>query len=228
MGHLLDRRLDPQPGECEIWTLDLISDDRELALVTELGLLPDGTGWFWLLLWSNEHGYVAVVDDELRLPKPPSMEIRASGLWAEFCVQAPDDHFTVDVEAFGVGLDDPRELLGSAYGIRVPIATELSWDTVGPLTGDESTTTQPARVHGEILLGDATLEILGAGWRSHWRGEGRPSLRACGASSTNEPAVFGGSRETDDEESIVLDAPVPAGANHQLVAVGPAMFWRRS
>ena len=43
MGHLLDRRLDPQPGECEIWTLDLISDDRELALVTELGLLPDGT-----------------------------------------------------------------------------------------------------------------------------------------------------------------------------------------
>ena len=94
-------------------------------------------------------------------------------------VRHPDavEHTTVDIEAFAVALDDPDDVFGRAYGERIALGSELEWEqaddvrAVGTARPAEVTGYAVAcAVHGELLLGDAVIEIDGWGWRSHWWG----------------------------------------------------------
>ena len=87
-----------------------------------LGLYPNlGVAWYWACLVGEGRPLVTVIDHEVALPKAPSLEIRADGLWADHIVETPFDHMTLGCEAFAVAVDDPAEVYGDLRGDRVPV-----------------------------------------------------------------------------------------------------------
>ena len=73
-------------------------------------------------------------------------------------------------EAFAVGVDDPAEVYGDLRGDRVPFGLDLEWETDrGGLYPWIGTTRYEVscNVHGEILVGDETIEFDGIGQRDH-------------------------------------------------------------
>lgn len=119
-----------------------------------------------------------VVVVELDVPMPAhSWEIRASGLWADHICETPLDHWSYGLEAFGLAIDDPGELLGAAVGDRVPLGWELEFEARAPAqsTGAATRYGQIGSVHGLLLEKSMTTEVDGYGVRSHWWGTDPPS-----------------------------------------------------
>ena len=109
------------------------------------------------------HDLVALTEPDAPWPRPGSMEIRASGLWADAIEEEPGARWTIGLEAFALAVDDPAD----AVGRRVPLGFDLEWERAGP---DHDGRT-PAAVHGEVLVEDAAIDLDAPGW---WQSWGRP------------------------------------------------------
>lgn len=208
----------------EVWSLDLVADDGSLGIIAELGIRPsEQTSWFWFCIAGPQRKLIALIDDQAAVPAAPGLELRAPGLWAEFCAQVDLDHFTVDLEAFGVELDEPSELLGAAYGRRVALGGELEWDTIAPVQHDDVGYEVACRVHGELLIDDQTIELDALGWRSHWWAGPRLNGGFRGFDGAGAPV----SRSEPLERPSVGSVPTPAGLDHRLI-IGPdgRGWWR--
>ena len=136
-----------------------------------LGLYPNlGVAWYWACLVGEGRPLVTVIDHDVALPKAPSLEIRADGLWADHVIETPFDHMTLGCEAFAVAVDDPAEVYGDLRGDRVPFGFDLEWETdrdgVYPWIGATRYEVS-CNVHGEILVGDETIAFDGIGQRDH-------------------------------------------------------------
>ena len=136
-----------------------------------LGLYPNlGVAWYWACLVGEGRPLVTVIDHEVALPKAPSLEIRADGLWADHIVETPFDHMTLGCEAFAISVDDPAEVYGDLRGDRVPFGFDLEWETdrdgLYPWIGTTRYEVS-CNVHGEILVGDETIDFDGIGQRDH-------------------------------------------------------------
>lgn len=159
------------PGVAEWWAFDLCSPDGSLAGF--VGLVFAGpTAWFWAGLVGDRRPYVLVRDLDVEPPRSAaSRGIRSSGLWADVNCETPFEHWSVGLEAFAVGMDDPREALGDERGDRVGLGLDLEWESVAPVVGGEGAYDQACAVHGEILVGVAadveTVAFDGHGWRRH-------------------------------------------------------------
>ncbi|MCH2412811.1 MAG: hypothetical protein MK189_07540, partial [Acidimicrobiales bacterium] len=164
----------------ESYYLDWFDPEGRAGGYVRLGLYPDlGVSWFWCCLVEEGGPTVFVVEHEAPLPLKPGLEIRASGLWADLIIEAPLDHFSVGVEAFGVAVDDPTEAYragpGGLRGDRVPVGLDLGWETDGDPSGGPwafhygvaSRYEIPCRVVGEVLVGDRRIELDGWGQRDH-------------------------------------------------------------
>jgi hypothetical protein len=90
-------------------------------------------------------------------PRPGSLELRSSGLWVDAVEEEPGERWTIGVEAFALAVDDPADTVGT----RVPLGFDLEWERTGP-DGPDGV---PARVHGEVLVGDDALDLDAGG---HW------------------------------------------------------------
>jgi hypothetical protein len=160
----------PELRWSEAWTFDFVADDGSLGGWSRLTLLPNaGTAWYHAFLAGPDRQLVAVIDNEVPLPTR-SLEIRTTGLWATHICETPHDHWTIGLEAFGLGVDDPAELYGRQLGDRVPLGFDLEWEADGPVddTADvTSTYHQPCRVSGEILVGSEVIDFIGHGGREH-------------------------------------------------------------
>lgn len=157
----------------ESWTFDFWSADGSLGGWSRIALQPNsGTAWYHAFLTGSHRQLVAVIDTEVPLPPARSLEIRTTGLWATHICETPHDHWTIGLEAFGVGLDDPAELYGRQYGDPVPLGFDLEWEEEGVVdtTSDPTVTYhQPCRVSGEVLVGDEVIDFDGHGRRErHW------------------------------------------------------------
>lgn len=119
---------------------------------------------------------VVVVEFDVPIPSR-GWEIRASGLWADHICESPMDHWSYGLEAFGLAIDDPGELLGNAMGLRVPLGWELEFEARAEAlqTGTARRYGQIGSVHGLLLEKSETTEIDGYGVRSHWWGSEPPS-----------------------------------------------------
>jgi len=200
-----------------------VSNDRSVAIAIEMGIrrvTPDG--WFWMFVGGSHRRLIAVVDDATALPKPPDLELRAPGLWTELRAQVDFDHFTFDLEAFGVELDEPADLLGAAYGRRVALGGELEWDTAGDVRFGDSGYELPCTVHGELLIDDLTIELDGRGWRAHWWGPQRLNAGFSGFADDTPMRDHG-----DDAPARLLSVPTPAGVDHELVLGTAQVGWIR-
>ncbi|MBL77987.1 MAG: hypothetical protein CL459_03300 [Acidimicrobiaceae bacterium] len=164
----------------ESYYLDWFDPEGRGGGYVRLGLYPElGVSWFWCCLVEADGPTVFVVDQEAPLPREPGLEVRAPGLWADLVVEAPLDHFSVGVEAFGVAVDDPAEAYRSGpaglLGDRIPVGLDLGWETDGPDTGDlwafhygvATRYEVPCRVAGEVLVGDRRIDLDGWGQRDH-------------------------------------------------------------
>jgi hypothetical protein len=159
-----------EPLWSESWYLDVVDPDRGVAAYVRLGLYPNlRTAWYWACVVGPDRPLVTVIDHEVPLPAPDRHEIRTEGLWADYTVETPLDHVSVGLEAFAVALDDPTEAYGDLRGDRVPLGFDLEWETDGGTFAYPGVTRYevPCRVHGEILLGDETIEVDAHGQRDH-------------------------------------------------------------
>ena len=155
----------------ESWYFDFTDREGTLGGYVRLGLYPNlGVAWYWACLVGEGRPLVTVIDHEVALPKAPSLEIRAEGLWADHTVETPFEHMTLGCEAFAVRVDDPVEVYGDLRGERVPFGFDLEWETdrggVYPWIGTTRYEVS-CNVHGEILVGDERIELDGVGQRDH-------------------------------------------------------------
>ncbi len=147
-----------------------MTGDGDLAGFVRLALRPnERVAWYWAYLAGRDRDLVVVRDHEVELPSGRALEVRGPGLWAQITCETPLDHWSMGLEASGVGLDDPTESWRGEWGQPVPLGLDLEWEataSAAPL-GEADGYGQPSVVHGEVLLGPATLEVDGTGWRSH-------------------------------------------------------------
>jgi hypothetical protein len=167
-----------EPGSEQLWSeswyFDFAAPDGSIGGWIRLGLYPNwGRAWYHAFVCGPGRPTVAVVDDEVPLPRSPSLEVRGHGLWAEHAGTHPLDRWQVANEASGVGVE-PDEVVelyrpGGARGAQVPMGLDLEWETDGEPYHYAWTTRYevPCRVHGTVLLGDERIEIDGHGQRDH-------------------------------------------------------------
>jgi hypothetical protein len=162
----------PEPLWNESYYFDFAADDGSVGGYVRIGFYPNlGTIWYWACVVGRDRDLVTVIDHEVPLPSSQqSLEIRTTGLWADHTCETPLEHFSLGLEAFGVGVDDPAEVYGRFHGDQVPIGFDLEWETDGeaflyPPGLDRYEV--PCFVHGEILLGAETIEFSGHGQRDH-------------------------------------------------------------
>jgi len=80
-----------------------------------------------------------VRDDELPLPTS-GLDLRGHGLWLSL-VDEGDGRWTIGLEVFALGVDDPAE----ARGDLVPLGFDFDYDA--------------GRLTGELLVGDEAIEL---------------------------------------------------------------------
>lgn len=167
-----EQRHDPGGEELwnESWYFDFAAADGSLGGYVRLGLYPAlGVSWYWAYLVGNDHRLLAVRHHEAPIPGGRTLEIRDEGLWAALHCETPHDHWTAGLEAFALALDHPAEALESERGDLVPLGFDLEWEASAPAYPYPGVTRyeQSCRVHGEVLIGDETLEIDCWGQRDH-------------------------------------------------------------
>jgi hypothetical protein len=153
---------DLRSGAYESWELEAIDPvSRVVGLAVGLVLTRVGA-WWWTLVCGTGRPLVLVADDEVPLPGWPNLEVRSSGLWAEVGINDPGEHLSVDLEAFGVEIDDVDDVFGSGRGVRCPVGLDVEWHRSGDAEHLEDGHLLPARVEGEILVGSEKIELSSA------------------------------------------------------------------
>jgi hypothetical protein len=208
------------PDWNEWWDLTYAQADGPAGFV-RLALYPNQrVAWYWAyVLLPGRPGPVVVRDHEVPPPRQAALEVRAEGLWAELTCEVPFEHWTYGLEAFGVRLDDAQDALHGEIGERVPVGHDLEWETTGtaPERGDDRYA-QDGRVHGEVLIGRARVEVDATGRRAHGWGEQSqwppPVERAAGDLGRGVLVPLG--------DGLVLERSVTGGAWHDaLWRTGP-------
>jgi hypothetical protein len=110
-----------------------------------------------------------VRDHDVALPKGAGLELRAEGLWADTICETALEHWSVNLEAFAVALDDPAEAYRGERGDRVGFGLDLEWIEAAPaqMSTGLPRYEQACVVQGEVLVGDERIQIDGFGERDH-------------------------------------------------------------
>lgn len=175
-GAVAPRPVDEHPhdpvgaGWSETWSFDFVSADGDLGGWVAFTRFGDHA-WYQVALAGPRRQLLTVLDHQVPFRSNP-MEVRTTGLWADHTCETPLDHWTLGLETFALGVDDPRELHGRQHGDNVALGFDLEWETDGPVvehaqragvTGYEL----GCRVYGEVLVGRDVIDFEGVGSRSH-------------------------------------------------------------
>lgn len=182
-----ERRHKPDDGLdwSELFDFQFVAPEHGLAGHVSVWLWPAvGRAWYWAGLLGACAPLVTIVETELALPRA-GLELRGSGVWADHNCETPLQHWSVGLEAFAVGLEDPAEVFGTFRGERVPIGLDLEWESEpGEVqripSGYELSS---CAVHGEVLVGPERYEVACRGGRSHCWGAMLPYLEDWPAAS---------------------------------------------
>ena len=221
----------------EAWLFDAVQHDRSIALSIEMLVWPQhGRLGFHASVLRTGQPLISLVEYQAPAPRPPSLEVRAPGLWTEVGIQTPLDHVTVDIEAFAVALDDPEAVLGNAYGIRTALGSELEWDTAGAVVDGRSEHSYeiPCLVHGELLIDEARIEFDGWGWRSHRWGSPGIDDRSWIRGRNSDGQWFRHPEHILDVAAVPTGVPAPVPdpvwtgrVNQSFVATDESAYWLR-
>ena len=162
-----------QPLWNESWYFDFAAEDGSIGGYVRLGLYPNlGVAWYWgYLVRAGGQQLLAVLHHESKLPKGDVLEVREDGLWSQLHCETPNEHWSIGLEAFAVGLDDPAEAYadGELRGDKVPLGLDLEWEATAPVYDYPmvSRYEQSCLVTGEILIGNKAISFDGWGQRDH-------------------------------------------------------------
>jgi hypothetical protein len=154
----------------ESWYFDFATPDGSLGGYVRVWLYPNlGTTWYWAYLVGDGRPLIAVRDHDVGVPKGQSLEVRAEGLWADTVCETPNEHWSVNLEAFAVALDDPAEAYRGERGDRVGFGLDLEWVEAAPaqMSTGLPRYEQACIVQGEVLVGDERIQVDGFGERDH-------------------------------------------------------------
>jgi len=158
----------PEPDWSEVFDLQFWLPDASLGGFVRFEIRPeDGVCWFWTALVGAGRRLVTVLEFGSPIPRWPGLELRGPSLWSELIIETPWEHVSLGLEAFAVELADPSDALGDCRGDLVPLGYDLEWESVAPMAGVRDTYELSAAVHGEILLGEGTIDFDGVGRRGH-------------------------------------------------------------
>ena len=155
----------------ESWYFDFHDAEGTFGGYVRLGMYPNlGVSWYWACVVGAGRPLVFVGDHEAPLPRSDDLELRAPGLWTDISCLEALERFSVQLEAFAVGVDNPAEMYGRMRGDQVPVGFDLEWETDGGVFGYPEGITRyeiPCVVHGEILVGPEKIDFDGFGQRDH-------------------------------------------------------------
>lgn len=162
----------------ESYYLDWFAEDLSVGGYARIGFYPNlGRVWYWACLVGPDRPLVTVIDHDVPLPSSPtSLDLRHEGLWADHAIETPNEHMSINLESFGLRLDDPADTYGSLRGERVPFGFELDFHTDRaaylwpPVTPRYEI---PCRVEGFVLVGEERIDVDGWGQRDHSWGAAR-------------------------------------------------------
>ena len=123
--------------------LDFADEDASLGGY----VLLDGPLFAAGVMGMGHYPLVALRDPEV--PRRNQLDVRAEGLWVSITEETPGEHWSVGMEAFAVGYDDPARAAIDELGDRVPLGFDLEWER------DE----QRWMVYGDVLVGADRFEI---------------------------------------------------------------------
>ena len=159
------------PDDVELWNesyyLDWFSEDLSLGGYVRIGFYPNlHRVWYWACLVGPDRPLVTVIQNDVALPRSEtSLELRHDGLWADHVVETPVEHMSINLEAFGLQVEDPSEVYrAEPRGERVPFGLELDFHTDRAAYLWPAITPRyeiPCRVHGEIMVGSERIEFDG-------------------------------------------------------------------
>ncbi|MDY7105679.1 MAG: hypothetical protein S0880_31225 [Actinomycetota bacterium] len=132
-----------------------------------------GTAWYWAAVIEEGRPLVTLLETETPLPRRDhDLELRTSGLWADHVCETPLVHWSLGLEAFAVGLDDPTGAWGDFRGDRVPLGFDLEWEhDDGGYSAAPGHDVFWSLVTGEVLVGREAYDLTAHGWRGHrWGG----------------------------------------------------------
>lgn len=177
-----DERRHPADAAVALWNesyyLDWFTEDLSLGGYVRIGFYPNlGRVWYWACLVGRDRPLVTVVDHEVAMPgSEQSLEVRHDGLWADHTIEVPNEHMSVNLEAFALALEDPADMYGDPRGDRVPFGFELDFvtDRAGYMWPPVLPRYEiPCRVQGVVLVGDERIEVEAWGQRDHSWGAAR-------------------------------------------------------
>ncbi len=161
----------------ERWCFEVV-DRSGLAAFVEYTLLPQQRmGWFVAAVSRPGEDMVLCRDPEVPFPSNEVLEIRSGALWSHAICEEPLSRWTVAMEAFALGMEDPYQAWTNEVGDRIGIACDLEWEG----TSRAETSVEPdhyavwAVVHGDLQVGDDRWDVDGVGRWSHRWGEMVPS-----------------------------------------------------
>jgi len=160
----------------EVWTFAFATPDAQLGGLARYSRRRDHA-WYEAALVGEHRPLAVVLDHEVPF-RSSAFEVRTTGLWADHVCETPYDHWTVGLEAFALGVDDPAELLGRQHGDQVPLGFDLEWEADGPVLDDPDRDGTrgygvPCVVHGEVLVGASAIDVDAVGHRRHrWGDDG--------------------------------------------------------
>ena len=165
-------RHEPGPEQLwgESWYFDFVAEGGALGGYVRLGFYPAlGTAWYWAYLVGDGRPLVAVRDHDVPIPKGRPLEVRAEGLWSELVCETPHEHWSVNLEAFAVAMNDPADAYRDERGERIALGLDLEWVAAGPSHPYTGMTRyeQACSVAGEVLVGDERISVDGWGERDH-------------------------------------------------------------
>jgi len=196
-----------QPGSNafwqESWSFEFALGDGSLGGYVRLGLVPhEGRAWYWAGVLGRRRQLVSVRDHDVPIPGGRALELRGEGLWADHTCETPLEHWTLGLEAFAVGYDDPLEAWGAERGDRVALGLDLEWEAVADPEGEpgpDSGFHQACLVHGDVLVGSERISVTASGSRQR-----RWGLLDWGSSSRWRLS----GRLDDDTDFTLIDPPL--------------------
>lgn len=148
----------------------VVGSGAEWALYVSLVVGSDRAGWSGVIARTHEP-LLLVRDDELAAPRPGSLEVRGSGLWADVHCHERGQRWQVNFEGFVLALD-AGDVGGREVGDLVAVEFEFEWDAIGPSTASGGGSVQRCMVDGEARIGIGggvlALDAPVPGWRGEW------------------------------------------------------------
>lgn len=169
-----DDRGRPADADVDIIDVEFAAADASLAGVVRVDVRRAvGATRFLAAVLRPGADPVVVIDYDLPLARS-SFEFRSSGVWTELICEEPLDHWTIGLEAFGLGLPADEIATPESFGDRVPIGLDLDLDTSAAPIGEGADFAIDVRVHGEVLVGTDAYELEATGVRRRRTDGGRP------------------------------------------------------